>query len=111
MIASSSSPGSTIAAASRTASETVGVRWWSLSGIDRQTTPVDGPKTPYLDGFSAHQPLAEHDLGVVARRLGDRAAEVALRGGIGGADHPPGDQLLQHDRHLLLGEGGAEATT
>src|SRR6267154_1887068 len=91
MIASSPSPGSTIAAASRTASETVGVRWWSLSGTDRSLA-------------------GEHDLGVVARRLGDRAAEVALGRRVGGSDHPPRDQLAQHDRHLLLGEGGAETT-
>ena len=45
----------------------------------------------------------------MAGGLGDRAAEGAFGGGSRRGDLPPGDQLPQHDRHLLLGEGGAEA--
>src|ERR1700761_952143 len=98
MIASSPSPGSTIAAASRTASETVGVRWLLDSGIDAKPTPARPPAD-----------LGEDDLGVAARRLGDRAAVVALRRRVGRPQLAPRDQLFEHDRHLLLGEGGAEA--
>ena len=61
---------------------------------DRQaaTHPnVDGPFTPMFGAFcgppTLELTLAEHDLGVVARRLGDRAAEGALgrRGRPGGS--------------------------
>src|SRR6201996_5568979 len=90
MIASSASPGSTSAAPSRTASETVGVRWCELSGMALR--------------------LTQDHLGVAPRSLGDRAAHVALGRRVGGFDHPPRDQLLEHDRHLLLGERGTEAT-
>src|SRR3954454_20074731 len=52
---------------------------------------------------------AEDDLGVVARGLGDRAAEDPLGPGVGRAEPVALDQLLEHDGHLELGEGGAEA--
>ena len=53
--------------------------------------------------------LAEDYLGVAAGVLGDRAAQDPLGSGIGRADLVALDQLLEHDRHLVEGEGCAEA--
>ena len=52
---------------------------------------------------------AENHFGVVPGGLGDGAAEGALGLRVGRADLVALDQLPEDDRHLELGEGGAEA--
>ena len=48
-------------------------------------------------------------VGVVARGLGDARRKGRARARVGRADLVALDQLLEDDRHLELGEGGAEA--
>jgi hypothetical protein len=53
---------------------------------------------PYAPGTTAGNPCsAEDDFGVVARGLGDRAAEGALGGRVRGADLAAADQLAEDD--------------
>src|SRR3954469_8162891 len=59
--------------------------------------------------YTENSVLAQHDLGVVAGRLGDSPAEGTLGLRPHRADLATADQLAEHDRHLELGEGGAEA--
>src|SRR3954454_24411160 len=110
--------GSTIAVASRTASEMVGIVS-RLPGLTRPLYPTargpktqnefrDGPKRLLGDDKSARR-LVQYDLGVPSRGLGDGAAEGALGGWVGGGDLVAADELAEDYRHLELGEAGAEA--
>src|SRR3954452_16575862 len=117
--------GSTIAVASRTASEIVGIVS-RLPGFTRATYPLPDVIDPSggahaAEGQCLARPVAagasqrrfmasgENHLSVVAWRLGDRAAVGALRGGVCRGDLVAADQLAEDHGHLELGEGGAEA--
>src|SRR5262249_20547170 len=75
----------------------------------RLATAVRRIPKPYLKIGKATLKRAEDHLGVAARGLGDRAPEGPLGLRPRGQDRPPADQLAEHDGHLELGEGGAEA--